>query len=122
MSDRLLIALGISIVTGWMPAVQAQQWFSTPSLQSPVVTLSGESLKAIESRNTEANYQDFFPRGTAATLYKPDKTESSSGSFLDGIGIIFGSRMSYPEYMEIFNSPAEFSDSQSVLLELPFAH
>lgn len=123
MSDRVLLLLGFSsFIAGWMPAAQAQPWILTPSHQRPAVTLSGESLGAIESRNAETNYQDFFSRGTATTPYKPEKAESSSASFLDDLGIVFGSRMNYPEYMEVFNSPAESSDSQSVQLKLPFAN
>jgi len=124
MSDRHLILLGIStILAGFAPAVQAQSLIPTlPAPPSQAVTLSSESLGAIEGRNTESNYQDFFSQQGSGAQYEPAQAESSSASFLDNVGIIFGSRINYPEYMEVFNAPAEFRDSQSVQLKLPFAN
>ncbi|MBE9115848.1 hypothetical protein IQ249_08080 [Lusitaniella coriacea LEGE 07157] len=110
MSDRVLIILGLStLVMGFSPIVRAQP-----------VTLQGESLRTIESRTARENYQEFFKPQTSEVQIESDANESSSPSFIENLGIVFGSRVSYPDYMDVFNAPAEGSDSQGVQFKLPF--
>lgn len=128
MIRKILVVLGIgAIVTGLAPLAQAQS--SQPSSSgNEAVSLSGNSLRAVESR-TLADYNRRLLNGTSAgsqnnsltnigRLTQSRKSSPISDVLDERVDVVFGDTLKAPATINSFPSAGDAGDSDRVKLQL----
>lgn len=125
MIRQTLVALGIgAVVAGYASMANAQSSLpSNPSNGS--VTLSGESLRTIESRKLTSDYQSFF-NGTSPTTQSNSVTNigritTSSPSPLLGdqpVDVVVGDTLNPELPLTSFPSTGDAGDSDKVKVQI----
>ena len=123
MFRQTFVLLGIgAIVAGYSSIAQAQ---SMPPRGNSSVTLTGESLRTVESRRTDSDYQTFF-NGTLPTA-QPNSvtnigriTASPQRSILgeQPLDIIVGDTLNSERSVTSFPSSGDPGDTDRVKLQL----
>jgi hypothetical protein len=128
MIRKTLIILGIgTIVTGLAPIAQAQS--PQPSRAgNEAVTLSGNSLRAVESR-TLADYNRRISNGTSpgspnnsliniGRLTQSRRTSPLNDVLNERVDVVFGDTLKAPATINSFPSAGDAGDSERVKLQL----
>jgi len=124
MIPKTLIFLGIgAVLAGYSSTAQAQS--NLPPGGNSSVTLSGESLRAVESRRTVSDYQTFF-NGTLPTA-QPNSvtnigrlTTSGQRSIIGDqpVDVILGDTLNPERPVTSFPSSGEPGDTDRVKVQL----
>ncbi|HBB35540.1 MAG TPA: hypothetical protein DDZ80_22005 [Cyanobacteria bacterium UBA8803] len=125
MRPEAIVVLGIGVVVvGLAPPALAQS--STPSsLNDSSVTLSGESLRTIESRTVSGDYKTFFNESSRVAQNEveanvPGGNSSNPGVRLnDRLQIVVGDTLNSETPLDLFPPNGEPGDPQRVKLEVP---
>lgn len=103
----------------WIPAVQAQS--GRPSTQGDV-TLSGESLRTIESRTTSSDYQRSFERasqpGVDASTDLSRSREENKLRIDERTEVVVDDLRDSGDSLNLFRVPGDVRDSKRVLLKI----
>jgi hypothetical protein len=128
MIRQTVIVLGIgAVVAGLAPIAQAQS--PTPSsTDNSSVTLSGNSLRAVESRTVREDFQTFFNgtsqtgRGNSRTdvgrLTQSPQSSPLSDVLSDRVDLVFGDTLNSQGTPTSFPASGDAGDSERVRLQL----
>lgn len=124
MVRKTLAVLGIgAVVAGFASVAQAQSAMPSGSSDSST-TLSGDSLRTVESRTLSGDYRTFF-RGTvpvaegAVDGNATDDSKSPEGFQLEnGLEVVVGDTLDSRESLNVFTNPGEPGDRQRVKVQL----
>jgi hypothetical protein len=128
MIHQTLVVLGIgAVVTGLAPIAYAQST-SPPNSENGGVTLSGSSLRAVESRSI-ADYNRTFLNGTPqggrnnsvtnlGRLTQSPKSSPLSDVLNDKVDVVFGDTLNPDTTINSFPSTGDAGDGNRVKLQL----
>jgi hypothetical protein len=123
MIRQILLALGIGAVLTGLASTANAQSSSSSSSDNSGVTLSGQSLRAVENRSAADDFQRFFS-GTSQGGQYPEEgnvgraTQSPSGySVSDRVDVMFGDTLN-PDTPFTFPNSGEVGDTERVRVQL----
>lgn len=128
MLRQTLVVLGIgAVVAGLSPIAHAQSTMPS-SPNSGTVTLSGQSLRAVESRTITEDFRNFFNR-TSQTTQNTSATpvgrltqsprKSPLGDVLnDNVDVVFGDTLNREQPITSFPASGDVGDNNRVKLQL----
>lgn len=108
MVHKILLVSGIGfLLIALTPITQAQ----SESVSQPIdssATLSGDSLRNLDSRSATTDYRTFFPGNARLTdgsgsISTPSNQSTPSLEIDEGVGVVFGDTLD-PENVQFFNS------------------
>ncbi|MBC6422983.1 MAG: hypothetical protein GDA43_10980 [Hormoscilla sp. SP5CHS1] len=112
--------LAIAFVAVWCPPV-AQAQSGRPSREADV-TLSGESLRTIESRTTSSDYQRSFERasqpGVEASTDLSRSREENKLRIDERTEVVVDDLRDSGDSLNLFRVPGDVRDSKRVLLKI----
>ena len=115
---RAVLAIA-AVSVWWAPVVQAQS--GRPSRQADV-TLSGESLRTIESRTTSSDYRRSFERGSQPGVdASTDLSRSRQENKLridERTEVVVEDISDSGDRLNLFRVPGDVRDSKRVLLKI----
>ncbi len=124
MLPKTLAVLGIgAVVAGFASVAQAQSAMPSSSSDSST-TLSGDSLRTVESRTVSGDYRSFF-RGTASVMEGNVETNANSGSkspeglqLENGLEVVVGDTLDSRDSLNVFTNGGEPGDRERVKVQL----
>jgi hypothetical protein len=118
MLRRTLVVLGIgAVVTALAPIAQGQSELPSDH-NAGSITLSGESLTAVEGRSAE----EFFRKSSQVEPYNgTEEYQSLSDVFqpVTGVNLIYGNPIEFQDKYELFKPSGDVNNTQRVNVELP---
>jgi len=120
-TSRALAVLAIASVAVWsVPVAQAQS--GRPSREADV-TLSGESLRTIESRTTSSDYQRSFERASqpgveASTDLSRSRDQENKLRIDERTEVVVDDLRDSGDRLNLFRVPGDVRDSRRVLLKI----
>ena len=122
----VVLAIG-AVVAGLAPIAHAQSGRSSSSDNSSV-TLSGDSLRAIEKRSINNDFPNFFNGGNGG---RPQVSQDNSqtdvgritqseqkGSLNQGVDVVFGDTLNRQTSLTAFPSAGDRGDNERVRVQL----
>lgn len=118
-TSRALAVLAIaSVAVWWTPVARAQS--GRPSSQADV-TLSGESLRTIESRTTSSDYQRSFERASQPVDPSTDlsrRREENKLRIDERTEVVVDDLRDSGDSLNLFRVPGDVRDTKRVLLKI----
>ncbi len=124
MLPKTLAVLGIgAVVAGFASVAQAQSAMPSSSSDSST-TLSGDSLRTVESRTLSGDYGSFFT-GTVPVTAGNVETNGASGSrspeglqLENGLEVVVGDTLDSRDSLNVFTNGGEPGDRERVKVQL----
>lgn len=123
MIRQVLLVLGTTAVLASLASVVNAQSASPSSPENGSVTLSGQSLRAVENRSINDDFRTFFNatsqegHNSAQTNGGRGTSTSSNSSTNQGVNVLFGDTLN-PDTPFTFSNSGDVGDSERVKVQL----